>query len=165
METAIFPSYFHGKCQVNGVNPPGCPNPDCPVVCGTPGSLVHFFPTLRGIAYNQTRKRLDDLAKKHIEHVQECASKMRRTPRRLNRCAYINFFNWHNPAYTIPTDHSFFGVQNMWTKKSRKPSGIFHNIFFGCVVAQTRATTTDFQTVAGRYQWRDTSLVSLEPTL
>ncbi|ETW78087.1 hypothetical protein HETIRDRAFT_326012 [Heterobasidion irregulare TC 32-1] len=62
METAIFPSYFHGKCQRNGVDPPGCPNPDCPVVCGTPGSLVHFYPKLRYIAYNQTRALLADLA-------------------------------------------------------------------------------------------------------
>ncbi|KAI0064278.1 hypothetical protein BV25DRAFT_300666 [Artomyces pyxidatus] len=54
METAIFPSYFHGKCQQNGVDPAGCPNPDCPVVCGTPGSLIHFYSTLRFIAYNQT---------------------------------------------------------------------------------------------------------------
>ncbi|CCM03303.1 uncharacterized protein FIBRA_05431 [Fibroporia radiculosa] len=58
METAIFPSYFHGKCQRDGVNPPGCPNPDCPVVCGTPGSMVHFYPTLRYIAFNQTREAL-----------------------------------------------------------------------------------------------------------
>ncbi|KAJ4490217.1 hypothetical protein J3R30DRAFT_47702 [Lentinula aciculospora] len=54
LENAIFPSYFHGKCEqhtANGtlVNPPGCPNPDCPVVCGTPGSMVHFFPVLRNI--------------------------------------------------------------------------------------------------------------------
>ncbi|KAI0728506.1 hypothetical protein C8Q72DRAFT_779838 [Fomitopsis betulina] len=59
METAIFPHYFHGKCVRNGVDPPGCPNPDCPVVCGTPGSMVHFFPTLRFIAYNETRTRLE----------------------------------------------------------------------------------------------------------
>jgi len=58
MRTAIFPSYFHGKCQRNGVDPPGCPNPDCPVVCGTPGSLVHFYPMLRFIAYNRTRSAL-----------------------------------------------------------------------------------------------------------
>jgi hypothetical protein len=58
MRTAIFPGYFHGKCQRNGANPPGCPNPDCPVVCGTPGSLVHFFPTLRFIAFNYTRSML-----------------------------------------------------------------------------------------------------------
>ncbi|THH19276.1 hypothetical protein EW146_g1852 [Bondarzewia mesenterica] len=62
METAIFPSYFHGKCQRNGVDPPGCPNPDCPVVCGTPGSLVHFYPKLRYIAYNHTRSLLKDLS-------------------------------------------------------------------------------------------------------
>jgi hypothetical protein len=61
MKTAIFPSYFHGKCQRNGVDPPGCPNPDCPVVCGTPGSLVHFFPTLRFIAFNYTRGALQQL--------------------------------------------------------------------------------------------------------
>ena len=61
MERAIFPSYFHGKCQRNGVDPPGCPNPDCPVVCGTPGSLVHFFPALRSIAFNRTRDALEQL--------------------------------------------------------------------------------------------------------
>ena len=62
METAIFPSYFHGKCQQDGVDPPGCPNPDCPVVCGTPGSLVHFYGKLRYIAFNQTRHLLDTIA-------------------------------------------------------------------------------------------------------
>ena len=61
MRTAIFPNYFHGKCQRNGIDPPGCPNPDCPVICGTPGSLVHFFPTLRFIAYNYTRGTLQRL--------------------------------------------------------------------------------------------------------
>lgn len=62
METAIFPSYFHGKCQQDGVDPPGCPNPDCPVVCGTPGSLVHFYGKLRYIAFNQTRHLLQTLS-------------------------------------------------------------------------------------------------------
>jgi len=61
MKTAIFPSYFHGKCQRNGVDPAGCPNPDCPVVCGTPGSLVHFFPKLRFIAFNHTRNTMQRL--------------------------------------------------------------------------------------------------------
>ncbi|KIK68573.1 hypothetical protein GYMLUDRAFT_725363 [Collybiopsis luxurians FD-317 M1] len=58
LEYAIFPSYFHGKCQrpsPNGngsmIDPPGCPNPDCPVVCGTPGSMVHFYSTLSNITY------------------------------------------------------------------------------------------------------------------
>ncbi|KII87676.1 hypothetical protein PLICRDRAFT_112072 [Plicaturopsis crispa FD-325 SS-3] len=61
LENAIFPSYFHGKCQQNGVDPPGCPNPDCPVVCGTPGSLVHFYPKLREIAFEETQKLLKKL--------------------------------------------------------------------------------------------------------
>ncbi|OBZ75379.1 hypothetical protein A0H81_04105 [Grifola frondosa] len=61
METAIFPGYFHGKCQQDGVDPPGCPNPDCPVVCGTPGSLVHFYPKLRYIAFNNTRYLMKSL--------------------------------------------------------------------------------------------------------
>src|SRR5882762_8664324 len=51
LKFAIFPSHFHGKCQQNGVDPPGCPNPDCPVVCGTPGSLVHFYAVLRHIVF------------------------------------------------------------------------------------------------------------------
>lgn len=58
MERAIFPQFFHGKCQQNGVDPPGCPNPDCPVVCGTPGSMVHYYSTLREIAFNCTRDSL-----------------------------------------------------------------------------------------------------------
>ena len=65
METAIFPSYFHGKCQrfsKDGQDPPGCPNPDCPVVCGTPGSLVHFYSTLRFIAFNDTKNLLEGFA-------------------------------------------------------------------------------------------------------
>ncbi len=65
LENAIFPSYFHGKCQrfsKDGQNPPGCPNPDCPVVCGTPGSLVHFYSTLRLITFNDTKTVLEKLA-------------------------------------------------------------------------------------------------------
>ncbi|KAI0641562.1 hypothetical protein C8Q79DRAFT_1078055 [Trametes meyenii] len=63
METAIFPNYFHGKClDSNGVEPAGCPNPDCPIVCGTPGSLVHFYPKLRYIAFNQTYHLLQALS-------------------------------------------------------------------------------------------------------
>lgn len=52
LRAAIFPGYFHGKCLKNGVVPDGCPNPDCDVVCGTPGSLVHFYPTLRSIVFD-----------------------------------------------------------------------------------------------------------------
>ena len=62
MEHAIFPSFFHGKClDSKGREPDGCPNPDCPLVCGTPGSLVHFYGKLRYIAYNQTRYLLKEL--------------------------------------------------------------------------------------------------------
>ncbi|KAJ6473611.1 hypothetical protein C8R47DRAFT_716651 [Mycena vitilis] len=63
LEFAIFPSYFHGKCLTSaGVEPKGCPNPDCPIVCGTPGSLVHFYSTLRSIAFNETSHKLTDAA-------------------------------------------------------------------------------------------------------
>ncbi|PFH48712.1 hypothetical protein AMATHDRAFT_86940 [Amanita thiersii Skay4041] len=71
LEFAIFPNFFHGKCllPVYGADgtvidhtvPPGCPKPDCPVVCGTPGSMVHFFPKLRYIAFNATRQVLREL--------------------------------------------------------------------------------------------------------
>lgn len=75
MRDEIFPGYFHGskctiystymfittlsECQRDGSDPPGCPNPDCPVVCGTPGSLVHFYSTLERLAFNAT---IDTLA-------------------------------------------------------------------------------------------------------
>lgn len=62
LEKDIFPSYFHGKCQnEDGVNPPGCPNPDCPKVCGTPGSMVHFYSTLVEIVFNGTANLLVNL--------------------------------------------------------------------------------------------------------
>ncbi|KDQ58393.1 hypothetical protein JAAARDRAFT_192971 [Jaapia argillacea MUCL 33604] len=74
LETAIFPSYFHGKCQLPPdftINPPGCPNPNCPVVCGTPGSLVHFYGKLRYIAYNTTLHMLENLVKPGSETYKE----------------------------------------------------------------------------------------------
>jgi len=57
METSIFPSYFHGKCQdpETGIEPAGCPNPSCPVVCGTPGSMVAHYDKLTDIAYKSTK--------------------------------------------------------------------------------------------------------------
>ncbi|KAH7928580.1 hypothetical protein BV22DRAFT_1004517 [Leucogyrophana mollusca] len=64
LENAIFPSYFHGKCQdADGVDPAGCPDPDCPIVCGTPGSMVHFYAKLRSIAFEQTTAMLANLTK------------------------------------------------------------------------------------------------------
>ncbi|KAF4618259.1 hypothetical protein D9613_011607 [Agrocybe pediades] len=56
MVNTIFKTYFHGKCQnpTTGIDPPGCPNPDCPVVCGTSGSMVHFYSVFRYRAYNST---------------------------------------------------------------------------------------------------------------
>ncbi|KDQ07179.1 hypothetical protein BOTBODRAFT_180930 [Botryobasidium botryosum FD-172 SS1] len=59
-EQAIFPGFFHGKCQRDGVDPPGCPIPDCAVICGTPGSLVHFYSTLTWIAFNTTADGITD---------------------------------------------------------------------------------------------------------
>jgi hypothetical protein len=44
------------------VDPIDCPDPDCPVVGDTPGSLVHFYSVLRSIAFNQTCKTLSSLA-------------------------------------------------------------------------------------------------------
>jgi hypothetical protein len=58
LKTNMFPGFFHGKCQVDGVDPEGCPNPDCPVVCGTPGSIVHFYSTFCQIAYNTSSDSL-----------------------------------------------------------------------------------------------------------
>ncbi|KAK0203701.1 hypothetical protein DFS33DRAFT_1333315 [Desarmillaria ectypa] len=67
----IFPKYFHGRCQVNGVDPEGCPNPDCPVVCGTPGSLIHFYPILLEIVHNSTIALLQDITSPHSDAYKE----------------------------------------------------------------------------------------------
>ncbi|KAF5371779.1 hypothetical protein D9758_003361 [Tetrapyrgos nigripes] len=42
-QTGLFQCLFHGKCLRDGVEPEGCPKPDCDVICGTPGSMVHFY--------------------------------------------------------------------------------------------------------------------------
>ncbi|KAJ7266878.1 hypothetical protein B0H12DRAFT_1320881 [Mycena haematopus] len=56
---AIFPSYFHGKClDDEGREPEGCPDPDCPIVCGTPGSMVHFYGKFTRISHNTTKASL-----------------------------------------------------------------------------------------------------------
>lgn len=63
MQNTIFTTFFHGKCQdpVTNIDPEGCPNPDCPVVCGTPGSMVHFYPVLRYRAFNSTVNLWNDI--------------------------------------------------------------------------------------------------------
>ncbi|KAF8903928.1 hypothetical protein CPB84DRAFT_1835794 [Gymnopilus junonius] len=63
MRTTIFKTYFHGKCQdpVTNIDPDGCPNPDCPVVCGTPGSMVHFYSVFRYRAFNSTVNTWNDI--------------------------------------------------------------------------------------------------------
>ncbi|KAF8190420.1 hypothetical protein K438DRAFT_1832043, partial [Mycena galopus ATCC 62051] len=33
------PRLLSRQVPTNGIDPKGCPNPDCPVVCGTPGSI------------------------------------------------------------------------------------------------------------------------------
>ncbi|KAF7316356.1 Glycoside hydrolase family 79 protein [Mycena indigotica] len=67
LRQSIFPNYFHGKCQnpKTGIDPVGCPNPDCPVVCGTPGSMVHFYDVLVEIVHNST---LNSIAESFDEH-------------------------------------------------------------------------------------------------
>ncbi|KAF9269635.1 hypothetical protein L218DRAFT_280554 [Marasmius fiardii PR-910] len=55
--------HFRGKCQRNGVTPEGCPNPDCPSRCGTPGSMVHFYSTLRRLAFES----FFDVIKNHTD--------------------------------------------------------------------------------------------------
>ena len=65
MENAIFKSYFHGKCEdsTTGIDPPGCPNPNCPVVCGTPGSIVHFYSKFCSLAFDAIVHLFDEIIK------------------------------------------------------------------------------------------------------
>ena len=82
METAIFPSYFHGKCEdpVTGIAPAGCPNPSCPTVCGTPGSMVYHFPKLRRIAFNTVHAML-------LEHTRTDSDTYKAVERAVKRFA------------------------------------------------------------------------------
>lgn len=92
MENAIFPGYFHGKCQRDGVEPPGCPNPDCPVVCGTPGSLVHFYSKLRFIAFNATKHMLEESARDAYNNIGGAAlANQHRSTARMSRISRTMF--------------------------------------------------------------------------
>ena len=46
---------------MTGIDPPGCPNPDCPVVCGTPGSIVHFYDKFCSLAFDATVHLFDEI--------------------------------------------------------------------------------------------------------
>ena len=98
LEHAIFPSYFHGKCRYpNGTVPNGCPNPDCPVVCGTPGSMVHFFPVLTRLVFNQVSGQMTNItspgskAYKQVKKMvlADAQTKRRRDPSRVSRFAKL----------------------------------------------------------------------------
>lgn len=87
MDEAIFKTYFRGKCQnpKTGIDPPGCPNPDCPVVCGTPGSIVHFYNIFRDRALNATVQCIEPILdsnsvefKEAERRVEEAAGSTRR---------------------------------------------------------------------------------------
>ncbi|KAK0220059.1 hypothetical protein IW262DRAFT_998266 [Armillaria fumosa] len=75
----IFPRYFHGKCQVNGVDPPGCPKPDCAVVCGTPGSMIHYYQKLLEIVLNSTTTVCQNMTSPHSNVYQAMEKNMLKT--------------------------------------------------------------------------------------
>ncbi|KAF9078819.1 hypothetical protein BDP27DRAFT_1356597 [Rhodocollybia butyracea] len=94
LEYALFPCFFHGKCQrpsPNGTlaDPPGCPNPDCPVVCGTPGSMVHFYSNFTSIAFRTQQEIFSNLTLQNSDAFKDVATCVRdamtkncdRTPR------------------------------------------------------------------------------------
>lgn len=98
LRNAIFPSYFHGKCLYkNGTVPNGCPNPDCPVVCGTPGSMVHFFPVLTRIVYNQVSGQMTNITSPRSKAFQkvektvlaDAQTRRRRALSRVSRSAQL----------------------------------------------------------------------------
>ncbi|KAJ7869140.1 hypothetical protein B0H14DRAFT_2727897 [Mycena olivaceomarginata] len=52
---ALFPGWFHGKClDAKGNEPKGCPNYDCSIRCGTPGSMIHFYYDFYRISFATT---------------------------------------------------------------------------------------------------------------
>lgn len=87
MTNYVFKEFFHGKCQnrTTGIDPPGCPNPDCPVVCGTPGSIVHFYSVFKTRAFTCLVRLVEELtspnstAFQQVENaIEEAASTDRR---------------------------------------------------------------------------------------
>lgn len=126
LETDIFPSYFHGKCAQNdsgnpdapAEDPPGCPNPDCPVVCGTPGSLVHFYPKLRYIAFDSTRKVLKSCAEGAGEEVKrnvqrEIEAGGGGTKRRSDQVGLHHSKSSRGAKYRRATDHAMQTVERL----------------------------------------------------
>ncbi|KAK0480746.1 hypothetical protein IW261DRAFT_1139485 [Armillaria novae-zelandiae] len=119
----IFPGYFHGKCQVNGVDPPGCPNPDCEVVCGTPGSMVHHYQKLIEIVLNSTMTVCQNMTTPHSNVYQAVEKNMLETisshssSRRMFRFSRSTFYP------TISTTPSATGFSK------RSSISIFSRVF------------------------------------
>ncbi|TDL22693.1 hypothetical protein BD410DRAFT_722461 [Rickenella mellea] len=126
LETAIFPSFFHGKCErfsKDGKDPEGCPKPNCSVVCGTPGSMVHFYPILRYLAFANTRSVFVSLMKPGsdtftqvqnlIDDAQRCSATTRMCKRRRRSIKFAAAMNanddvsHHRWASRSPMDLGF----------------------------------------------------------
>ncbi|KAK0238138.1 hypothetical protein EDD85DRAFT_1023264 [Armillaria nabsnona] len=144
----IFPGYFHGKCQVNGVDPVGCPNPDCAVVCGTPGSLIHYYEKLLDIVCDSTTTVCQNMTSPHSNVYQAIEKSMleaissHSSSRRTFRFSRSTFYP------TIATTPSATG----FSKRSRSPN--FSQVFQSHMKELPRAVSNVCKTRnGGRGGW------------
>jgi len=100
MEKVIFKTYFHGKCQNSktGIDPPGCPNPDCPVVCGTPGSIVHFYNDFRLRAFTATVHGMESIINSNSAAFKQVEANIEEVARSTNRRAMSRFIRSPSPT-------------------------------------------------------------------
>ncbi|KAK7058433.1 hypothetical protein VNI00_002067 [Paramarasmius palmivorus] len=81
---------FKGKCQRNGVEPEGCPNPSCPVICGTPGSMCYHYDKLEDLAFNAVHSILYNITQPTSPVFQQVYSSIARSKSR-RETAYMRF--------------------------------------------------------------------------
>ncbi|EKM77380.1 hypothetical protein AGABI1DRAFT_130463 [Agaricus bisporus var. burnettii JB137-S8] len=121
IQNAIF-SRFHGKCQdvTTGINPIGCPNPSCPVICGTPGSLVYHYPELEAIVHTAVKALLVQIAKPSSPAYSNSSSRIYQAYHSNNMVrSWLRF----SPAHVPGT----YGVSDRHTL-NQSLSGVFRDI-------------------------------------
>ncbi len=93
MENAIFKTCFHGKCldPNTGLEPAGCPNPDCPLICGTPGSLIHFYTKLKSIVFNSTVSLFDEVIDTNSEAYRKVEQRIVKAASSNTRRRFLRF--------------------------------------------------------------------------
>ncbi|KAI3622363.1 hypothetical protein WG66_015729 [Moniliophthora roreri] len=113
--------HFRGKCQRNGIEPEGCPNPSCPVRCGTPGSMVYHYPILERLAFIAVHNTYSNLTQPNSHVVQQIRDRVSNSKSKRD-IAYMRF---QPRAYAHDVPLPFYFMREPFTIRSSADEGLY----------------------------------------